>query len=104
MYNKKKQFAFDDLKEILQKQLLVDWNELEIEKMRNDMFILFEASYSCYKVINVTKGETHPFFITNNMQLIQGFVYDFRKEISDIINKYGFEYFIKPILISDFKE
>jgi len=65
---------------VLQKQLLVDWNELEIEKMRNDMFILFEASYSAYKIVDVTKGEVHPFFLTNNMQLIQGFINDFKKK------------------------
>jgi len=60
---KDKQLAFDDLKEILQKRLLTNWNELEIEKMRNDMFIIFEASYSCYKIIDVNKGEIHPFFL-----------------------------------------
>jgi len=39
--------------------------------------------------------------MTNNMQLIQSFINDFRPEISDIVNKYGFEYIIKTILVND---
>eukprot|EP00698_Gefionella_okellyi_P000368 TRINITY_DN1031_c0_g1_i1.p1 TRINITY_DN1031_c0_g1~~TRINITY_DN1031_c0_g1_i1.p1 ORF type:complete len:130 (-),score=19.31 TRINITY_DN1031_c0_g1_i1:345-734(-) len=77
------------------------WNAAELEKYRNDFFVVFEASKSQYGS-GVAPDCTQPYFLTNNFDLWRkGFNTPEKQNIVEAaVNRAGFEHLIDMVLIS----
>jgi len=73
-------------------------------RFRNDIRIIFEASYVCYDDTVLPKGViTEPLLLTNNLKLYKRFIADpiNEKILEEVINLYGFEHLIRVVRPKD---
>jgi hypothetical protein len=78
--------------------------EKQLEKFKNDLFIIFEASVSCHKpgVLPDTMLATPP-LLTRNMNLLKKFLLKEKTEdvLEDTINLCGFEHLLPVLDLND---
>lgn len=95
------------------RDLITRWNipaSLTVNQQRkfmNDMYIIFEASFSMFSKNSPWKvGQMAPILLTNNMRLYEKFLNTETKEkvIESIINAHGMEHLIQLVTLDRLKE
>lgn len=98
----KKELAYNEL---TTNAILIPLTDIQKENFKNDIKIIFEASYIAFDsdILPLDETDSIVYFLTNNLKLYKRFICNpiNRKKLETVINLYGFEHLIPVVSPKD---